>query len=1232
MKQENIMKRIKNWAIIQGVRIKKFVFDHKYVSATIGLFLISAIIAVVVFASEDDIYEGKIKVTSNGNISVTSTDSDNPREVKSFSTVVYNIPIKINPTEEISSDSNEINSRTIKLTAEVDNGLDVSFSASDNSDFEYDANGRFVLYDYALVNNSVDFNFYMMVYNVSNDTVVAPKITVCEKTSGTPGESEENCYVLTGDTEGENSTKVTVKSTPAELIAKSYAGSKYTLDDNNTYMPFGILVGIDLSKYSNSLSGLYFDNNFSIKDLVVESGKNSLEKDTTMSLTDKYGVFYNDTKDINILGSEDFPRDSKKSMNISNSYVYNSGNAVLEGNTLKISGITTRGSYATYNSEGYVYDYIYSDVIKSYDENFIKKLKPNKNGNFVVFGSYYITTNIGNTENSKIFRLTGTLDKNPIDSYIGVNSGTNDSTTVNNSIRKTNVSIKQADDLTKTVDTLTYGEEFILEVRSTYNSLDSDSDYSLSGNISFTQEDDSPVSFMYTAYKESAEENKGYYLEYNSKAQSLDEMKIILNEKTTDGTDNITLKTLEDYNENYNNSIKSLQYNTVKQSSTEGETKEIIKNGQEVIFRTKFKITSVSKTGTINIDVDNTYNGIAISKGRTSIEVTPYKARVSASIDGSGNEATVNLDNKTSSTITIYPKIDLPLVLINTNVFDYLVNMQIVVTLPEHVNYRANKNYLAPITASEKKIVYNLSDVKLNEWISPIYLDVDYDIETPANISELIKVEIINDSAASDPSISDISSSDSKSSSIKIGFISTTDLTYTIKPNTNTISKGGSFEISTNIYNRKSTEELYLIVAFPTDETGQIKASASLPNIQGMLCTTDNQPSVNNNIYKDCTTDYEDDVLVDTESGLPITAIKTKITFDNTNHYKFSGLKFNTSADSGYTNYDTNVYIVNDSEVKNTIPIKVSVENYKITGNVWIDFNEDGILSDDEKKAESIEMELYDSENNLLYPSSEGDETRARFNYSKGIYTFEIYDSVPTSYYVVAKYNENRYSLSPTLVGSKDVSSSFKLEDGVAKTDEITFKNNRIADYINLGLMLKKNYKVKLNKYISSITTTNALGISNVKEYGKTSFAKLDIRDIDNMKIKVTYSIEIQNSGTYPGYVYRVIDMLPDGMTFNDSYEENKDWVLNEDGTLENTSLSGTIIQEGEKKYLTLSLDISRKEAGTFVNYVSISDEDLGIVSLSEIKDIDQIEKDDEVTDDSDNIDDDGNGSDDEDY
>ena len=698
-------------------------------------------------------------------------------------------------------------------------------------------------------------------------------------------------------------------------------------------------------------------------------------------------------------------------------------------------------------------------------------------------------------------------------------------------------------------------------------------------------------------------------------------------------TDDISLKTLEDYNSYYNKSIKSLKYDTVKQSSSDGETKEIIKNGQEVIFRTKFKITSVSGSGTININVTNTYNGITTSNGSTSINVTPYKARVSASIDGSGSETRVNLDSKTSSTITIYPKVELPLTLISTNPVDYnSVDMKITVSLPEHVNYRANNNYLAPKSVTGKTIIYELNGAKLNEWISPIYLDVDYDIETPANIEELVKVQISKDNTTTNSNITDISTFDNKSSSVKITFLSSKDITYTINPNTNTISKGGSFEISANIYNRKSTEELYLIAAFPTDETSQIKASASLPNTQGMLCTTDNQPSVNNNIYKDCTTDYEDDVLVDTESGLPITAIKTKIAFDNTNHYKFSGLKFNTSADSGYTNYDTNVYIVNDSEVKNTIPIKVSVENYKITGNVWIDFNEDGILSDDEKKAESIEMELYDSENNLLYPSSEGDETRARFNYSKGVYTFEIYDSVPTSYYVVAKYNENRYSLSPTLVGSRNVSSSFRLEDGVARTDEITFRNNRIADYINLGLMLKKNYKVKLNKYISSITTTNALGISNVKEYGKTSFVKLDIRDIDNMKIKVTYSIEIQNSGTYPGYVYRVIDMLPDGMTFNDSYEENKDWILNDDGTLENTSLSGTIIQEGEKKYLTLSLDISRKEAGTFVNYVSISDEDLGIVSLSEIKDIDQIEKDDEVNDDSDNIYDDGNDSDDEDY
>ena len=61
-------------------------------------------------------------------------------------------------------------------------------------------------------------------------------------------------------------------------------------------------------------------------------------------------------------------------------------------------------------------------------------------------------------------------------------------------------------------------------------------------------------------------------------------------------------------------------------------------------------------------------------------------------------------------------------------------------------------------------------------------------------------------------------------------------------------------------------------------------------------------------------------------------------------------------------------------------------------------------------------------------------------------------------------------------------------------------------------------------------------------------------------------------------------------MSFNPNYSENKGWVVNGDGTLSNTTLSDQIIEENEKKYLTVAFDITRKEAGSFVNFVSVDE------------------------------------------
>ena len=57
---------------------------------------------------------------------------------------------------------------------------------------------------------------------------------------------------------------------------------------------------------------------------------------------------------------------------------------------------------------------------------------------------------------------------------------------------------------------------------------------------------------------------------------------------------------------------------------------------------------------------------------------------------------------------------------------------------------------------------------------------------------------------------------------------------------------------------------------------------------------------------------------------------------------------------------------------------------------------------------------------------------------------------------------------------------------------------------------------------------------------------------------------------------------------------------MTEYGYLENNTLFDQLINSGEKKYLTIAFDITRKEAGSFVNYASVEDEDLQILVVAE--------------------------------
>ena len=356
--------------------------------------------------------------------------------------------------------------------------------------------------------------------------------------------------------------------------------------------------------------------------------------------------------------------------------------------------------------------------------------------------------------------------------------------------------------------------------------------------------------------------------------------------------------------------------------------------------------------------------------------------------------------------------------------------------------------------------------------------------------------------------------------------------------------------------------------------------------------------------------------------------------------------------------YEFNGYLFNKSTNKKiSKKITVSVISKKITGIVWEDFDADGIMSAEEKRISGVVLKLYDAQTN---EEVEGSEVLSS---EKGEYTisdvqpgrYYIMAEYNTDKYGLTSPNvgsdksvnssfksdstevitpgdsggdtgsdiEDDSDYDPGDDSDNDTGGEEELDDGdidagddgddsddtpgnpsivagSAKTDEIVITNNtKTIRNINLGLTIRKEYAVKLTKYITRAVTTNKLGISSTKEYGNVSLAKLDVKDLAGLSIKVVYTLELENTKYYPGYIYAVRDYIPDGMAFNDSYEENKGWVLNDNGYVENNTLSDQLLYGGDKKYLTIAFDVTRKEAGSFINYAEVNDDDLQILVLS---------------------------------
>lgn len=669
-----------------------------------------------------------------------------------------------------------------------------------------------------------------------------------------------------------------------------------------------------------------------------------------------------------------------------------------------------------------------------------------------------------------------------------------------------------------------------------------------------------------------------------------------------------------------------------------------VKPGQNINFRIRLKTNVGNHGGTISLTSNAYYKETledktikAVNKESdpsAKINITAFKARTKVFVGSSEQDVIVNGAEKNSSTLSIYPTISLPGENVNTNLagINELKSVIIKVNLPSGINYIYNENYMLPnVSNNGKTLTYELKGQKVNEWIDPIQFDINYDIDINSGTKKDISVEI---QATTPDNISDTSDISERTTIRSIIYQNNEVISYNQYASNVAISKDTSFYVGTKLYNndKMAHNNISLVTVLPYNDISNEKVSytgtytiSDLPD--NALCTVSLPALVSKeeNLRDSTEIDWKNCDEYKKNNYSTVTAIKVNNINLDVNKLYDQRITINPKGNKTDDMYKINSYLVYDSDVKTLHELTVSVISKKITGTVWEDFDSDGIMKFDEKKVSGVTLKLYSSSDNELIKTVTTDE--------KGYYS--LTDLIPGTYYVVAEYNTAKYGISPYQVNlDKSITSQFKSvtisnekedikenekedvkksdndetkrEDEVnnqsviVRTDDIEITDNtRQVSNINLGLALRKEYSVKLTKYITKAITTNRLGVSTTRDYGNATLAKLDVKDINNLSIKVVYTLELENIGYYPGYIYQVKDYIPDGMTFNDKYEENKGWVMNDNGYLENNTLFDQLINSGEKKYLTIAFDISRKEAGSFINYASVDDEDLQILVVA---------------------------------
>ena len=287
-----------------------------------------------------------------------------------------------------------------------------------------------------------------------------------------------------------------------------------------------------------------------------------------------------------------------------------------------------------------------------------------------------------------------------------------------------------------------------------------------------------------------------------------------------------------------------------------------------------------------------------------------------------------------------------------------------------------------------------------------------------------------------------------------------------------------------------------------------------------------------------------------------------------------------------------------------------SVYSREITGYVFDDADYNGIYTSEESKMKDIAVTLYkidalpenyDATDPSTYVKDTDQVVSSTLTGTNGNYYFG--GLAPGYYYVRFTYDNDKYNVADFGKTSEYIPDSINNNSKAlvlagtnkAVTSVIEFGSDytsgkNIINGMNMGLAVKKEMAVKLNKFITEVTVTKDGKVTKY-DYSDKNLSQVTISVINpkNTRVQVKYAFSIENTKYFPGYVGLLVDTMPKDMTFNPNLEENKNWVIY-DNTLYYNGLSGKLLLPNEKQYFTLVLDLDLKEAGTYRNVITAKD------------------------------------------